>query len=98
MNFRKELAGVMKSNRYGNIIPLIKKFSPGKDIKGFNSVLSGLSNLTTDDGFDSNEVFDVITLVHSNDHYTETTYTAFIKLYSGKVCFNLDNSLIFLVI
>jgi hypothetical protein len=97
MSFRKELAGVMKKSEFKKIIPVIKKFSPGKlDIKGFNSVLSGLSNLTEDDGFVSNEVFDVIALVHSDEHYTETTYTAFIKLYSGKVCFNLDNVFNFL--
>ena len=88
--FRQGLAKIMKREDYKEIIPYIKSEKPGNlDIKGFNSVLSGLSNLTADDGFSSREVCKVITSVHTTYNFTETTYTSFIKLYSGNVCYDL---------
>lgn len=88
--FTQTLAKFMKDKDYGKIAPFILDENPGPlSIKLFNSVISGLSNLTLKDRIPSDKVSEIIEMIQTQEVATETTYTSLIKLYCGPVCYNM---------
>jgi hypothetical protein len=91
-NFMMKQAKLMKEGNFKDIIPLVLSENPGPlNLRGFNSVISGLANLTLEDGFSRDNIFDVIDMVQTKEKPTETTYTALIKLYCSDVCYDMIN-------